>query len=109
MRPNLAQRGLLTPWVLGGPGGEAAEQASASASGDALVWEEEQLALQAIYDEEVSFPSERCCSVVCDVHGTRLTLDFRIPPCYPDTLPCMAVRWGRLCAPLIPCIACFMY
>ena len=56
------------------------------------MWEEEQLALQAIFDEEVSFPSERRCSVMCDVHGTRLTLDFRIPPCYPDALPCIAVR-----------------
>lgn len=129
-------------WGAGAPGDDAAaEQAGASAPGDALVWQEEQLALQvtlnpyiptpplhespelprhstaitldssqsigvvhegvlrvvgmvdqAIFDEEVSFPSERRCSVACDVHGTRLTLDFRIPPRYPDALPCIAVR-----------------
>ena len=100
-------------WLLGvakhagGAEGGAAEQAGAGASGDGpMAWEEERLALDAIFDEEVSFPAERRCCVACDAHGTRLTLDFRIPLRYPDALPCVAVRCWRLLAPQATSGAC---
>ena len=73
--------------------GETVRQQPSSSNTDSAVWEEEQVALQAIFDKEVSFPSQQQALVSADVHGTRLVLDFRIPlAAYPDALPFVGVR-----------------
>jgi ATP-dependent RNA helicase DHX57 len=69
---------------------------AADSSGDPAVWEEERVALAAIYDADVQFPAQQQCLISLDVHGTQLTLDFRIPRSYPGGAPVIGVRCPAL-------------
>lgn len=79
-------------WVVVGT--EIETSASDAGAADLAVWEEERVALEAIYDGDVLFPSEQQTLLSVDADGTRLTLDFRIRPggAYPDDLPMIGVR-----------------
>lgn len=75
--------------------GNAQEYSGSGASvADTEAWDEERVALEAIYDGDVMFPSKQQTVLHADAHGKRLTLDFRIRPggTYPDDPPIIGIR-----------------
>jgi hypothetical protein len=58
-----------------------------------MVWQEESIALESIFAQDAEFPSDSCALISIDVHGMRMTLDFRIPGGYPDCAPIIGVRF----------------
>ncbi|CAL8471800.1 g11342 [Coccomyxa elongata] len=83
--------------------GNAQEYSGGDASvADTEAWDEERVALEAIYDGDVTFPSKQQTVLHVDAHGQRLTLDFRIRPggTYPDDPPIIGIRSAEL-APVV--------
>lgn len=71
----------------------AGTEASADiASASEGAWQEERMALESIFVEDATFPSNDSALISVDANGTRLTLDFRIRGAYPSQSPVIGVR-----------------